>query len=629
MPAPRAEDVELMLCEGASAAFTRPGWLWELKYDGFRVLAEKKAGKARLVLRRGTEATRQFPEAIAALERLAVQDALFDGELVTQDPYGKPMFEWLLDRHGLTRPMDIAAAAAERPAVLFLFDLLAEGESDLRQRTLLHRKQRLAALVPREATGVRCVDTVPEQGEALLEQVRAMNLEGVVGKRADSRYLGGRGGAWVKVAITQTVDLAVVGHAPDFGALFLAAFQDGQFVFAGKAGSGFGPKQQALHKAALASLHRETPPCVGVLPPRKEVVWIEPKLTVTIRCKLWRPGMQPREPVFLHVRPDKAPTECTPPHRLETGPVAPKAPPLPAPTQPEVALTNPTKLYWPEDGITKKELVDYYVAVAPWLLPYLKDRPLMLTRYPDGIHGKNFFQKAAPKSAPGWLKTVRLRNEEEQKDIDQILCGDVRTLAYVANLGAIPLHIPSLRVPHLERADWCVIDLDPKTAPFTHVVQLARTMKELCDACGMPVFVKTTGSSGLHLLMPLGQQLEHPGAVQLAELFGTLLERRHPAIATTERMLKKREGKVYLDCYQNGSFKLIAAPFCVRPLPTAPVSMTLSWDEVTPALSPRAFTLRDAVARLTQTGDPMAPVLTLKPDLPKVLGALAQLAHAG
>lgn len=609
----RVEDITLQLCEPRTAAFTRAGWLWELKLDGFRALACREEDQTRLVFRRGRDAADKFPEIARAVGAIGADDFILDGELVIQDGDGKPIFQKLLERSTITSTQQIQHLAQSSPAVYYAFDLLRLDGKDLRGLPLKDRKALLHQLLPKEGR-VRVVDHVEEQGEALLEAVRAKGLEGIVGKKADQPYRGGRGPDWVKVAFTSISDFAVVGYAEEFGALHLAVHDAKGFVYAGKVGAGFGPKQQKEIHAELTAAKRKTAPCRGPLTDDKDVVWADPILAVEVRYKNWPAGLAPREPVLLRFRRDKAPEECVPPEGVLASPAV-------APAQ--VTLTNPKKIYFPDEGITKEEVFNYYRAVSPWLLPYLKDRPLMMTRYPDGISGKNFFQKARPpKGAPDWLRTTPVHNDEENRDLDQIVCDDLRTLEWVANLGTLPLHLPAGRLPKLLLADWCVIDFDPKEAPFEAVITLANTLKRICDKAELPTFPKTSGSSGLHVMIPLGAQVDNSFAVQLAELLATMIVSTHPDIATVERTVSKRGRRVYLDCYQNGNNKLIAAPFCVRAEAGAPVSMPLVWPEVKKGLQPRQFTIRNAIARLEQRGDPMAPLLTLKPALQQALANL-------
>jgi bifunctional non-homologous end joining protein LigD len=287
-------------------------------------------------------------------------------------------------------------------------------------------------------------------------------------------------------------------------------------------------------------------------------------------------------------------------------------------------LTNLNKVFWPDDGYTKGDLIDYYRTVAPSMLPYLADRPLVLDRYPNGIAGKSFFQKSAPDDVRARLRTVAIRPDEDSRQIDYFLCDDTDSLLYLANLGAIPLHIWASRAGSLDRPDWCILDLDPKGAPFADVVRIALAIRDLCDEIELPGFIKTSGGSGLHVLLPMGRQLEHGPVKQLAELLARVIVDRLPEIATTVRAIGKRRGRVYVDALQNGRGKLLAGPYSVRPLPGAPVSTPLRWEEVGPGLDVRAFNLRTVPERLRKLDtDPLLPVLTEVPDLARALERLS------
>jgi bifunctional non-homologous end joining protein LigD len=287
-------------------------------------------------------------------------------------------------------------------------------------------------------------------------------------------------------------------------------------------------------------------------------------------------------------------------------------------------FTNLDKVLWPADGFTKGDLVRYALDIAPWMLPYLRDRPLAVERWPDGLAGHAFFQKHAPAHTPAWIRTEVLAGEEGTERC--FICDDVETLTWLANLAAIPLHTWSARVAALDRPDWCILDLDPKRAPFAHVVTLALAARKLCSELGLPAYVKTSGSTGLHVLVPLGGQLDHPASVALAQLLTQVLVRRHPDLATVARNPRARGELVYLDAFQNGRGKLLVAPFSVRPLPGVPVSMPLRWGEVDGRLTPRQFGARDAVTRMKRLGaDPFLGVLTDRPDLGRALTRLDRL----
>ena len=308
----------------------------------------------------------------------------------------------------------------------------------------------------------------------------------------------------------------------------------------------------------------------------------------------------------------------------------PPAPPVKGPVQKNIAFTNLNKIYWPAEKYTKGNLIDYYRAVSKWLLPYLANRPVVLTRFPDGIDGKSFYQKDAPVFAPDWMRTVPIWSEETQREIRYFICDDEESLLYLANMGSIPLHIWASRAGSLELPDWCVIDLDPKEAPFSDVIRTATVLHRVCESAGLPHYVKTTGKTGLHILLPLGRQCTYEQSRMLGELLArvVLLELRD--IATITRHVTKRGDKVYLDYLQNRHGQTIVAPFSVRPLPGATVSMPLVWEEVNESLDPRTFTIRNAIERIERMRtDPVLPVLETKPDLAEVLQKLAEVLSYG
>jgi len=643
-----------MLAESRDQPFDAAGWIFELKWDGYRALAAKEAGEARLRYRSGADASAAWPEIARAVRALPADRLLLDGEIAVLDEEGRPSFSRLQQRAQLGRPAEVARAALADPAVLMAFDLLALGDLDLRPLPLSVRKSLLRELLPRQGP-LRFADHVEEQGVALFGAVRARGLEGVVGKRADAPYRAGRSPAWVKVRSERTADLAVVGFtAPGgrgrvgLGALHLAWHDGARLVYAGSVGSGFDDAELGALRARLAPRARREPPCAGEAPKGRGNTWVEPELCVEVRYLAVTPDGLLRHPIFVRLREDKRPEECAreggeePQAGAGSGAASgtasgtaaaagpgPAAGPATASgaaagsTDIHVQVTNPTKVFFPEDGYTKADLVAYYRAVAPWMLPLLRDRPLVLTRYPDGIHGKSFFQKDAPEWTPAWVRRVQVWSEERNAEVDHFVCDDERTLAYLANLGAIPIHVWSSRAPELGRPDWCVLDLDPKEAPFRHVVEIARALRRLCDDLGLPSHPKTTGQAGLHVLVPLGGQLTHEQSRQLAGLMGRVVADELPGIATLQRTVGARQGKVYVDTLQNGQGKTIAAAYCVRPRPGAPVSAPLAWSEVDGRLDPSRFTIRTLPKRLArQKEDPLRGVLSEKPDL---VGALERL----
>jgi bifunctional non-homologous end joining protein LigD len=369
---------------------------------------------------------------------------------------------------------------------------------------------------------------------------------------------------------------------------------------------------------------------------------VEPEVVCEVRYKEWTMDGHLRLPVFLRLRDDKAPEECLRQEELgdlgdlkdpdasaaeEPDPGEPEATAAAAP-QEALRFTRLDKIFWPAEGYTKGDLVEYYRAISPWILPYLRDRPLVVDRYPDGITGKSFFQKNAPAATAGRagrIRTVPIRSEGSGRGIDYFLVDSEPALLELANLGAIPLHVWSSRAFDLDHPDWCILDLDPKQAPFQHVVRIAQEIHSLCQEIGLDSFPKTSGGSGLHVLLPLAGQLDHDQARQLGELLARVIVDRLPEIATTARAISARRGRVYVDALQNGRGKLLVAPFSVRPQPGATVSTPLRWPEVDGRLDVRRHTIRTVPRRFRGNfEDPLLPVLETRPDLSAILEKLLE-----
>ncbi|HEY0193723.1 MAG TPA: DNA ligase D [Kofleriaceae bacterium] len=628
------DALELMLCHTADAVFSSDEWIFELKYDGFRMASFGGAGRAELRYRSGQDPTPRFPELTSALRALPIAELVLDGELVMLDAEGKPDFQRLATRAQVHRTSEIQRAALATPATYVIFDLLGAAGHDLRGLPLLVRKSLLARILP--AVGpLKFAEHIPSHGEALLAQVVERGLEGVVAKRAASPYRATRSRDWLKMKRDPEGDFAVCGYTPPkpsrtgFGALHLCVRHDGRWKWAGKVGSGFDDALLGELAAELAGRPAWRPTF-----PRPEgasdVRWVEPALVVQVRYREWGEDSSLRFPVFVRLRPDKQATECGMTVR-RTGEEPDATPELEveaeAPVR-ELRLTNLKKLFWKTDQVTKGDLIDYYRAIAPYILPYLADRPTVLTRYPDGIDGEMFYQKDMPDWTPPWLKTVALWSEHSQREVHYVVIDDADGLAYVANLGSIPIHAWASRTANLEKPDWTIVDLDPKNAPREHVVPLARAIHDLCEAAGLPNYVKTSGQTGLHVLIPLGGQCTFDQARTLAYLIGLLIEKQHPTMATTSRNPAGRHGRVYLDWGQNAHGQLLVAPYSVRPVGGAPVSMPLTWDEVVPGLDSRQFNLRNALDRVQAwAGDPCLGVLTERPDLAAALERLDALAR--
>jgi bifunctional non-homologous end joining protein LigD len=621
----RIADVKPMLAT-AGEAFSHADWVFEIKYDGYRLLAGKERGTVRMTSRNGHDLTHVFPDVAEVVETLPYQDFLLDGEVVVHDAQGLPSFSALQQRGKLTRRADIGRAAVQWPATLYAFDLPLFDGFDLRQLPLTARKELLRELLP-SIGPIRFCEHIDQAGEAMFEQLKSLGVEGVVGKRADSAYVGRRSTDWVKVSARSNDDFAVIGYTPPkgsragFGALLLAQRSSTGWRYAGRVGGGFGARDlESIAGRLEASRPAKPPEDAETL---AQARWIEPELVVEVKYKSRSSNGRLRHPVYVGLRSDKPAEDCWLPG--EEKPL-PEIPTVVRAEKNTVRATNQDKIFWPDDGYTKGDLIAYYRKVSPYLLPYLKDRPLVLTRYPDGIAGKSFYQKDAPEFAPDWLRIETLWSEGSERDIRYFIIDSEEGLAYVANSASIPLHVWSSRVVSLQHPDWCILDLDPKGAPFQHVIDVARAIHALCDAAELPTFVKTSGSTGLHVLIPLGARYTHEQSRSMAELLARWVVRELPDIATVQRQLRARKGKVYVDYLQNGHGRLLVAPYSVRPVPGATVSMPLRWNQVTSRLDMHRYTMKSVPGLLAkQKDDPFRAVLTDVADLPGALARLADL----
>ncbi len=486
------------------------------------------------------------------------------------------------------------------PATLYAFDLLSFHDYDLRQQPLLTRKKLLQQLLP--AAGIiRYTDHVENEGSATYEAAKQMGLEGVVGKRVESKYTTGRSKDWLKVRVDRSDDFVVMGYftkrsSRGISSLLIGQYQDSALVYSGRVGSGLNEAELSRYEQLFRDLATAVPP--DTAPSGEEYHWTQAELVCEVRFKEFTAAGQLRHPVFLRHRDDKDPLQC-----VHTPTELPEVEVERESTHRAIRFSNLDKIFWPVDGYSKGDLVDYYREISPWLLPWLKDRPVVLTRYPDGIEGKSFFQKDAPEYVPEWIRIEKMWSETTQREIGYFVADSEESLLYLANMGTLPLHIYHSRIGSLEQPDWCVIDLDPKEAPFADVVRVAKSIHRLCDEIELPSFVKTSGSTGLHILLPLDGLCTFQQSRTLGELLARIVVEELPDICTITRTPSRREGKVYIDYLQNGSGKLIASAYCVRAKPGAPVSMPIRWRELNKSLAATKYTIKNAVARMKRLDD--------------------------
>ena len=617
---------------------TDRGWLFEIKFDGVRVLAARRGQSIELYGRSGQLITGRYPDLARVLLTFPVEDFVIDGEIVALDEHGRPSFQRLQPRMVLTDPREIEAAAARIPVDGVFFDCLALDGRDLRRLPLTERKACLQMLVP-PLGPARYVDHVVEHGQAFLEAADEQRLEGIVAKRTASVYAGGRSREWIKIKCQRRQEFVVGGYTDPqgsrgyFGALHIGLYDEGRLVYVSKVGTGFDQAGLKSLWQKLQPLERPTPPFeAGAIPAGRGHHWVEPKLVCEVRFTDWTNDGGIRHPTFLGLRADKRPEECRREAPRVPEPDTASMAPIPPAPEPvaresmvkEVKLTNLQKVFWPAEGYTKGDLVAYYERVAPLILPYLRERPLVLTRYPDGITGKSFYQKDAPEFAPAWVRTERVYSKDAGRDIDYFVVDDWESLRYIANSAAIPLHLWASRLDSLERPDWLVLDLDPKGAPFTDVVTVAQALHRILDELELPSYPKTSGATGLHILIPLGARYTYDEVRTFARLLAVLGVEAEPAISTIARPIHARGGKVYIDFGQNGHGQTIVGPFSLRPLPGAPASCPLLWSEVTARLDPSRFTLVTLPKRFEKMADPLIPVLTKAIDMAAAIARVEQ-----
>jgi bifunctional non-homologous end joining protein LigD len=643
-----ARRIVPMPCALEGAPVAEPGWLYELKLDGVRALVIKEDERVTIIGRKLREVTLSYPEVERAARALPPARVVLDGEIIAFDAAGRPSFSRLSHRIHLDKPAEIRRAMRDIQVAFVAFDCLAIGDRDLLDLPLSARKTLLHALLP--APGViRALDHLDGDARPLVAFSAQYELEGVVAKRASSPYRPGprRSADWVKMKRTREDEFVVVGFTKGsggrerLGALDLASYEGGALVNRGKVGSGLDGREVATLLRVLPPLATSEPQASGDLSPApKGRTHVRPETVVRVRYDGFSDEGQILHSVYLGLRDDVVPTDCIAAPRGSdfTPPAAPDAPDTASSTQPEEppeaepeppppAITNPRKVLWPGEGITKTDLVTYYRSIAPAMLPYLRDRPVMLVRYPDGIEGKSFYQWNVPVGTPHWIRSFRMRIDSGGDAVDVFLIDGERALAYVANLAAIPIHILAARAGSLDEADFFTIDFDVKGASLREGIVLARALRELCDTIGLEAFPKTSGQSGLHVFVPLGPGVSFATARALADLLGTMLCDRHPRIATMERTVGKRGPKVYVDTGQTGSLRTIVAPWAVRARPGATVSTPLAWDEVVDGLDPTAFTIRAAPERFAAVGDPMARMFAARPDVAAAVqkvGAMVQ-----
>jgi bifunctional non-homologous end joining protein LigD len=585
-------------------------WLFEVKWDGYRAISYVAGAEVTLKSRRGNDFTSRF-EVVAKeiVKAVKTPDCVLDGEVCALDENGRASFSAMQQGKPGT------------PLVYYVFDLLeVEGEL-LIDLPIEERRERLVQLLDKRNKTVRLSEFF-DDGDALYKAAEEQGLEGVVAKRAGSRYLPGkRTRDWLKIKVHGDQEFVIAGYtkgqgrrAGAFGSLVLGYWEGDELLYAGNVGTGFNEREIERLLKKLKPLGRKTSPfkVVPKMPKVKkgDIVWVEPKLVAQVEFVEWTHDRHLRAPVYKGLREDKGPEEVV----------------REMPIEPEIRqgrrvlkLSNLDKPFWPDEGITKGDLLSYYRAAAPVLVPHLQDRPFTMKRYPDGWKGKFFFQKDAPKHMPKWIKTrafrTTSRESREKRTIRYPLVNDELALLWMVNMGCIDMNTWYSRVDKPERPGWVLFDLDPSDdVGFSETVEVALLLKQALDGLGLDGFPKTSGADGIHILVPIARRYTYAHTREFSEIIARALASTHRGLVTTEWSKAKRRG-VLIDSNQNGEGKTIASVYSVRPKEGAPVSTPLRWDEVNAKLDPAEFTMDVVLERVRQHGDLFEGVLTTKQAL--------------
>ncbi len=620
-----------MLAKLKGEVMDHPSWIYEMKLDGFRILCSVRDGKVELVSRNGNSYTKQFRTLLDDLGKIE-ENLVIDGEVVVEDSKGRSNFQ-LLQNH---------ITEGKGALKYYVFDMLYLKGHSIMNFPLLKRKELIDAFFGKyDFTKVIKLDFRVGNGRDLFQSLSRKGFEGIIAKDPDSAYMPGkRPDSWLKIKSTLTQEGVICGYTlPQgsrkyFGSVILGMYEGKTLKYIGNCGTGFS-------ETSLKHLYQKFEPLKRPECPFSEVprlsyskgrpVWLKPGLVATVKFMEWTRDGILRLPVFIGLREDKDPGEVV--NEMKTlskeqvinNPMEEKEK-IVALSGQKVKLTHLTKIYWPGEGYTKGDLIAYYQNISRYILPYLKDRPQSLNRHPHGIEGESFYHKDMdPGQIPKWIRTVKMESKSHTEGIDYLICNDVATLVFMANLGCIEINPWHSTYRKPEHPAYMILDLDPGDNPFKDVVNTALVIKELCDEINIACYCKTSGATGLHVYIPLGTRYDYDQVRTFAEILAILSHKRLPSVTSIERIVSKRKDKVYIDFLQNRKGQTIAAPYSVRPRAFATVSTPLNWKEVNHRLSPEMFTIRNIEKRLAKTGDLWKPVLQAGISLTKALKAIEKL----
>lgn len=663
-----------MLASPVEKPFNNKGWVFEIKWDGVRAILFKHKKDIKIQSRNGNDITQKYPEIVNEIKNSLkdCKSAIVDGEIVVLNDNGIPDFHAHQHRMNVQNSREIMALSVETPATYYLFDILYKDGKDLKSLNYLDRRRILSSTIKTKKS-IRISDYIEERGIDIFDSTNKLNLEGIVAKHKNSTYREGiRSKEWLKIKNTKTQDCVVIGYTKGegardryFGSLVLAVYssKEKKLKFAGHAGTGFDDETLNLVYSKMKREEIDSMPVDKVAYLNRETTWLNPILIAEVKFSEWTKDGVLRAPVFLRLREDKKPEECVTEtdNPVKTSPVVEivdKSNEIADNknnknnTPSTVTVTNPDKVYWKatkdHPKLMKKNLIEYYETIAAWILPYLKDRPLSLSRYPNGINGKSFYQKDWDQKKPDFVTTAEIHSEHRGYSINYIICNNVETLLWIANLGCIEMHPWYSRIKDFDGCDsssllyeekcglnfpdFIVFDLDPyiysgkekkgqepeyNIPGFKATVEIAYELKDILEGLTINSYVKTSGKSGLHVYVPISNKYPYEQTKSFAEVMAKLMVSKFPTKVTTEWRTSKRKGKVFFDYNQNARGKTIASVFSLRPTPTATVSMPVSWKKLD-SIAPTEYTILSA-PKIIRTNDAWQHILSDKQDIREII----------
>lgn len=639
---PMPTVISPMLATLVDKPFSDPEWLFEQKFDGYRALAFIEKDKFRFISRRNEDLIQKFPQAQVIPGLVNAETAILDGELVVVDKAGKPSFQLLQNAAN--------SQASDGQLIYYVFDLLYLSGTDLRNNPLIERKDLLQSIL-RKSDFLRYSDHIIEKGEQLYAEAIRSNLEGVIGKHIRSPYAEKRSRHWLKMKAERRQEVVIAGYTSPrhsrkyFGALVIGVYSKNKLVFAGHVGSGFDDESLKEIFDLLQPLIAKDCPFEVKPKTNEPAVWVRPEIVCEVKFSEWTDEGILRQPVFVRIRADKLPSDAVrdTPKELESV-VEPKLQQiknrvisaedafdqenlkgnmLVSIDGVEVSLTNLDKVFWPDEGYTKGDLLRYYFRMREVVLPYLIDRPLILKRFPDGVEADYFYQHNLEET-PDFVKQAQIT--EDDSLINYAVIDSAASLLYITNLACIAQNPFSSRIGSLENPDWIIFDLDPEEASFDKVCEVAMVVKEALDEVGLRAYPKTSGSRGMHIYLPIENIYTHEQAQALGKIVASIAVSRKPEIATTERMKNKRgKAQIYIDIHQNAMGKTIVSPYSVREKPGATVSTPLSWAEVESKPDKNQFTMFTVPERVATIGDIIHDILVLPQKLASPIEGLEEM----